>query len=76
MAKIIKITGYLVTNDDYIDEDEIAPAAGEMLSSKFDCIIKPFAAETADVDNWNDNHVLNRCDCPSDVCEKYFERKK
>lgn len=74
MAKIIKITGYLVTPDDYIDEREVALAAGEILGSKFDCIEKPFVTKIADVDNWHDNHELNRYDCPIAVCEQYFKR--
>lgn len=74
MAKIIKVTGYLVALDDDIDEKEIALAAKEILGSKFDCIEKPFVAETADVGEWHDNHELNYYDCPIDVCESYFKK--
>lgn len=73
MAKIIKLTGYLVTDDDNIDEKEIAFATKEILSDKFDCIGKPFKAEVATIEDWNDNHELNYINSTTDVCEKYFK---
>lgn len=72
MAKIIKITGYLVTLDDSLDEQEIALAAKEILGSKFNCIEKPFTAQTAEIGEWHDDHELNYTFCPVSDCEKYF----
>lgn len=74
MSKIIKITGYLIAHDD-VDEDEIALAAKEILGSKFDCIEKPFAAESKDIGELDDEHPLIYFDCPVSECEKYFNDK-
>ena len=76
MAKIIKLTGYLIATDDDMDEREIAIAAKEILSSKFDCIGKPFTTESADIGIWSDEHKLNYIDCPVSVCEQYFNKSE
>ena len=76
MAEIIKITGYLVSLDDCIDEKEVALAAKEILGSKFDCIGKPFTAESADIGEWHDDHELNSFNCTTETCESYFKSKQ
>lgn len=73
MAKIIKITGYLIGDDD-LDENEVALVAKSILGGKFDCIEKPFQAQSEEIPDWNDNHPLNYINCPITECEKYFEK--
>ena len=76
MAKLIKITGYLIA-DDTINEHDIKNSAGEILASRFDCIKAPFTVESAHLcdslvtEEWN-NHPLNSINSTFSDCEKYF----
>lgn len=79
MAKIIKVTGYLVAHDD-LDEERVARAAGDILSDKFECVNGPFVVQSTPLgisffDEAWDNHPLNRIDCSMDVCEQFFAGK-
>lgn len=74
MAKIIKVTGYLVDTWDCLSESEIELAAGEILGSKFDCIAKSFRADSRDIGEWDDNHRLNEISCTFEECERYFDK--
>lgn len=79
MAKIIKVTGYLVAHDD-VNEDRVAEAAKELLGDEFDCVSQGFHAESSSLgedefffyDGTFDNHPLNKFDCPIETCERYF----
>lgn len=79
MAKIIKITGYLVLpydNSFYSDSLPGGPlhenTIADMLSAKCDAIAKNFKIEDRDIGEWDDDNVLNKSDCPVSECEKYF----
>lgn len=70
MARIIKITGYLV---DPCDGNELdAEAVKDLLSSRFDLIGKNFKTEECNIGEWDDDHELNYCNSPIELCEKYF----
>lgn len=78
MAKIIKVTGYLVVEDD-VDEKIVEETAKEILSSKFDGIGQCFQTKSRSLgknlfyeEDWN-NHPLNSIDCKIETCESYFK---
>lgn len=70
--KLIKITGYLIA-DDNIDESELAETASEILSDEYDCIGKPFHTKSTELPNWSDDHELNSIYSSAADCEKYFK---
>lgn len=79
MAKLVKINGYIVLNDD-INETEIEIAASEILSSKFDGISHGFQTESVSLgenlfydESW-ENHPLNNINCTAETCESYFKK--
>lgn len=81
MAKLIKIVGYLVSDDD-VDECEIEVAAKEILESKFDSIGYPFSANSVSLrkdlffsKEWY-NNPLNKVNCSIKDIESYFKREK
>ena len=71
MPKIFKISGYYVDpNGDYDREDlEVA------LQENYDLIDHHIKVEERDIGEWDDDHILNRCDCPKDACERYFQKR-
>jgi len=78
MAKIIKVTGYLVVEDD-VNEKIIEETAQEILSSKFDGIRHCFHTKSKSLgknlfyeEEWL-NHPLNSKDCKIETCESYFK---
>lgn len=81
MAKIIRVTGYLVVHDN-VSEREVEEIASDCLGGKFDGIPKHFSAESVSLGEnlfWSEawqNHPLNRVDCPITECEKYFVKRK
>ena len=60
MAKIYKISGYIVDANDDFNEDD------------YDISINKFKAESADIGEWYDEHPLNYINCPIEEYEKYF----
>lgn len=79
MAKIVKVTGYLVIPyDDCFYEDSLpggplhAQTIEEILSGKCDAIAKNFKLEDRDIEEWDDDNALNSINCPISECEKYF----
>ena len=78
MAKLLKITGYLVAEDS-VNDCTLANTAKQVLASKFDCIEKPFMIESISLgedlfysDEWK-NHPLNSINCSIETCESYFK---
>jgi hypothetical protein len=70
MAKIFKLSGYLIdTNNDY-DSEELEVA----LSEDYDLIANHIKVEEKDIGEWDDDNFLNYCDCPIEECEKYFKK--
>lgn len=67
MAKIYKISGYVIDVNDEWNENELR----WLLEN--DVTIKHFKAEDADLGEWYDEHPLNYCNSPIKECEKYFK---
>lgn len=78
MAKLVKVTGYIILHDD-VNDAEIKTVASEILSSKFDGISHGFQTDSVSLgkdlfynEDWN-NHPLNKINCTAETCESYFE---
>lgn len=69
MAKIFKISGYFVDpNGDYD-----AASLAVTIRQTPDIIDRYVEVEEVNLpEEWDDDHPLNRCDCPVAECEKYF----
>ena len=68
MARIFKISGYLVdANGDY-DAEQLEVA----LKEDYDLIAHHIRVEERDIGEWDDDCPLNDFDCPKEECEKYF----
>ena len=67
MAKIYKISGYVIDVNDEWNENELR------WFLENDVTIKHFKAEDADLGEWYDEHPLNYCNSPIEECEKYFK---
>ena len=67
MAKIYKISGYVIDVNDEWNENELR----WLLEN--DVIIKHFKAKDADIGEWYDENPLNYINCPIEECEKYFK---
>ena len=67
MAKIYKISGYVIDVNDEWNENELR----WLLEN--DVTIKHFKAEDVDIGEWYDGHPLNYCNSPIEDCEKYFK---
>ena len=67
MAKIYKISGYVIDVNDEWNENEL-----RWLLER-DVTIKHFKAEDADIGEWYDENPLNYCNSPIEECEKYFK---
>ncbi len=81
MAKILKITGYMICPD--IDDEAFfddsrsggrlnPKSIEEVLNGACDVIAKNFKLEDRDIREWDDDNVLNSINCPVSECEKYF----
>ena len=69
MAKIYKISGYVIDACDEYDENHV-----EWLIERYsDLSVHHLHIESADVGEWDDDHTLNRWGCPVSECEKYFK---
>lgn len=72
MAKIFKVSGYIVdVNGDYNVDEVIAE-----VRAGFDGMINQnIHVEEADIGKWNSESPLNYDNCDLADCEKYFKRK-
>ena len=68
MAKIYKVTGYVVDFRDEYDEDYIRL----LIEQSSDLFTRHFHVESADVGEWYDEHPLNYYNSDISECEKYF----
>ena len=72
MAKIFKVSGYIVDVNGDSNADEVIAE----VSSDFDGMINQHIhVEEADIGKWNDESPLNYDNCDLADCEKYFKRK-
>ena len=72
MAKIFKVSGYIVDVNGDSNVDEVIAE----VSSGFDGMINQHIhVEEADIGKWNDESPLNYDNCDLADCEKYFKRK-
>lgn len=71
MAKIFKVSGYLVDPDGDYDQDSVNTALYEV----GDMFSQHIHVEEADIGKWDDESPLNYNNCDLADCEKYFKRK-
>ncbi len=68
MARIYKISGYIVDVHEELNEREL-----QWMLENNDITIKHFKADEADIGEWHDDHPLNYCKSDISECEKYFK---
>lgn len=72
MAKIFKVSGYLVDVNGISNSDEVIAE----VSSGLDGMINQHVhVEEADIGRWSDENPLNFNNCDLAECEKHFKRK-
>lgn len=71
MAKIYKISGYIVDANGDLNEDDIP-----WLLGRYDYSIKHLKVESADIGEWYDEIPINYCNSDISECEKYFKNKE
>ena len=67
MAKIYKISGYIIDVHDDFNENDI-----RWLLERYDFSVEHFQVESVDIGEWYDEHPLNYCNSDISECEKYF----
>lgn len=72
MAKIFKISGYLVDTDDLYRSSVIEDVIRYAL---YDMVHQHIHVEEADIGKWDDESPLNYDNCDLAECDKYFRRK-
>ena len=72
MAKIFKVSGYIVDVNGNSNVDEVI---AEVSSGLDGMINQHIHVEEADIGKWNDESPLNYDNCDLADCEKYFKRK-
>lgn len=72
MAKIFKISGYLVDPDDLYRLNEIEAGISYALDGM---VHQHIHVEESDMGKWDDESPLNYDNCDLAECEKYFKRK-
>lgn len=72
MAKIFKISGYLVDPDDLYRLSEIEAGISYALDGM---VHQHIRVEESDIGKWDDESPLNYDNCDLAECEKYFKRK-
>lgn len=72
MAKIFKISGYLVDTDDLYRSSVIEDVIRYAL---YDMVHQHIHVEEANIGKWDDESPLNYDNCDLAECEKYFRRK-
>ena len=69
MAKIFKISGYMVDPNGDLEAEDLRVS----LEEDYDAIAHHIQIEEVDLPEWDDDNPLNRLDCPVAECEKYFK---
>ena len=72
MAKIFKFSGYMVDPGGDLTDERLRVS----LEEGYDAIAHHIQIEERDLGEWDDDNLLNRCDCPVSECEKYFEKNR
>ena len=70
MAKIHKISGYVVDIDGIFEKHDLENDLGVR-----DLLAHHLHVETADIGEWEDEHPLNFDDCDLAECEKWFSKE-
>ena len=76
MAKIFKISAYIVDYCDEFDDNQSVANYLEYITQNDDIIFAHPQIESADVGEWHDDHPLNWRSCPKSEYEKYFKKKQ
>ena len=71
MAKLFKLTAYLVDPNDTFDESNLEDYLICRLRDELD--IDHIHLASANIEDWHDDHPLNNYNCPEAEYEKYFK---
>ena len=71
MAKLFKISAYLVDFNDTFDESNLEDYLIWRLQKHLD--IDHVCLVSADIGEWHDDHPINNINCPEAEYEKYFK---
>lgn len=71
MAKLFKISAYLVDFNDTFDESNLEDYLIWRLQKYLD--IDHIHLVSADIGEWHDDHPINNINCPEAEYEKYFK---
>lgn len=71
MAKLFKLSAYLIDYNDTFDESNLEDYLIWRLCDELD--IDHIHLDCADIEDWNDDHPLNYYNCPEAEYEKYFK---
>ena len=71
MAKLFKLTAYLVDPNDTFDESNLEDYLIWRLRDELD--IDHIHLSSADIGPWYDDHPINNYNCPEAEYEKYFK---
>ncbi len=71
MAKLFKLTAYLVDPNDTFDESNLEDYLIYRLQDELD--IDHIHLSSADIGEWHDDHPINNYHCPEAEYEKYFK---
>lgn len=74
MAKLFKLSGYIVDYDDIFDEEALEDYLIWKMSDAAD--IDHIHLTSADIGPWHDDHPINNYNCPEAEYEKYFKENK
>ena len=74
MAKLFKLTAYLVDPNDTFDESNLEDYLIWRLQKYLD--IDHIHLSSADIGEWNDDHPINNYNCPEAEYEKYFKENR
>lgn len=69
MAKIHKLTMYIVDPEEYINNEEDI----EDMFDRTDCFTHHINLKSSNSFIWDDKLPINYIKCPKEDCEKYFE---
>jgi len=74
MAKLFKLSAYLIDENDAFDEQDLEDYFIWRLSEEFSA--DHVHLESADIPDWTEDHPLNNINCPEEEYEKYFTTEK
>ena len=75
MAKLFKITTYIVDyNDEFVTDEKLDDCL--TYCTQNDLNLQHTQIQSADLGEWYDEHPLNYVNCPKAEFEKYFKENK